>query len=308
MAPTAEPFLHLAVFYRDTAAYLSATVAFVREGLAASEPVAIAVPEPRLTQLRHALGGDAGNVKMLDIGLIGRNPGCIIPLVLRAFADEHETGRVRIIGEPIWPTRTEDEYPACVQHEALINTALAGRTVTLLCPYDESALTERAIVDARCTHPTLIGGGRYWTSSEYDPVGAWRRYNVPLTPGPEAVRWDFDRSLLPTVRSVVARHAGQLGLHRDLVPDFAVAASELMTNSVRHGDGRGTIHVWSTAGRVVAQVHDLGRMGDPLVGSRRIAPASHDGRGLLLVNQVAALVRMHLSDAGTTIRFEIDRG
>ena len=43
--------------------------------------------------------------------------------------DAHPDKHVRVIGEPIWPGRSDLEYPACVQHEALINRAFAVRDV-----------------------------------------------------------------------------------------------------------------------------------------------------------------------------------
>ncbi|HEX9499900.1 MAG TPA: MEDS domain-containing protein, partial [Mycobacterium sp.] len=51
------------------------------------------------------------------------------------------------------------EYPACVQHEALINMAFEGRGLTILCPYDTAHLGPRALVDARMTHPVLWPAG-----------------------------------------------------------------------------------------------------------------------------------------------------
>lgn len=89
----------------------------------------------------------------------GLNPGRIIPSVLRAFADAHQDVHVRIIGEPVWHGRTAVEYPACVQHEALINRAFAGRDVTILCPYDGRALSPDVIADAHATHPVVISSG-----------------------------------------------------------------------------------------------------------------------------------------------------
>ncbi|NEY36638.1 hypothetical protein GTU99_31595, partial [Streptomyces sp. PRKS01-65] len=150
-----DPFVHPALFYRDDEEYLRGTVPFVREGLAAGEPVAVAVPGERLALIREALGDAADGVRMLDMREAGRNPGRIIPGVLRAFADAQPEGRrVRIIGEPIWAGRSDTEYPACVQHEALINAAFQGRTVTILCPYDAHRLDERVLADAHATHPT----------------------------------------------------------------------------------------------------------------------------------------------------------
>lgn len=153
-----EPFAHPALLYRDEQEYLAGTVPFIHQRLDAGEPVA--VPEANLALIRTALGERPAQVRLLDMAQAGRNPGRIIPRVLRAFADAHSEGRVRIIGEPIWVGRTEAEYPACVQHEALINLAFKGREVTILCPYDASRLNETAQADALATHPTIIASGR----------------------------------------------------------------------------------------------------------------------------------------------------
>lgn len=45
-----------------------------------------------------------------------------------------------MINEPTWASRSDVEYPACVQHEALINNAFTGRDLAVLCPHDESRL------------------------------------------------------------------------------------------------------------------------------------------------------------------------
>src|SRR5690349_5948381 len=151
----AAAFAHPALLYRDTGEYLAGTLPFIRDGLAAGEPVAVAVPGPHLELLRDALGADAGRVRLLDMRVVGGNPGRILPGVLLAFANAHADRRVRIIGEPIWPGRTPVEYPACAQHEALINAAFAGRAATVLCPYDTGRLDPAWIRDSYRTHPVL---------------------------------------------------------------------------------------------------------------------------------------------------------
>ncbi|NUR39399.1 MAG: hypothetical protein HOV73_04880, partial [Streptomyces sp.] len=91
-------FVHPALFYRDAREYLDGTLRFVRDGLAVGEPVAVAVPGENLRLVRDGLGGDAEGVRLLDMREVGRNPGRIIPGVLRAFADAQAPGRrVRIV-------------------------------------------------------------------------------------------------------------------------------------------------------------------------------------------------------------------
>lgn len=302
-----EPFAHPALFYGDTRAYLAGTVPFVRAALAAGEPVAVVVPGEKLELIRDALGADGDGVRFLDMREAGRNPGRIIPGVLRAFADAQPPGRrPRIIGEPVWAGRGPAEYPACVQHEALINAAFRGRGITILCPYDTAALDPRALADAWATHPVVIEGAEERPSAAYDPEGVVARCNVPLPPvpadGPGVLRVAFDADRLSAVRHLATRHGGGLGLAGEALENLTLVAAELTTNSVVHGGGRGTLTVWAQDGQVLCEVRDGGRLTDPLAGRRPAARDQRGGRGLLLVNLVADLVRTHTSAEGTTIR------
>ncbi|MET9777552.1 anti-sigma factor RsbA family regulatory protein [Streptomyces sp. NPDC006367] len=304
-ATTDGAFVHPALFYRSERDYAFHTVAFVREGLAAGEPVAVAVPAPRLELIRAELGPDAGRVVLLDMTQAGRNPGRIIPKVLRAFADEHAPARVRIIGEPIWAGRSAAEYPACAQHEALINAAFAGRAATILCPYDTSRLDAEVLADARRTHPTVVAEGREEASGDYDWRAVVARYNEPLPVPPGTAVHSFGSSGLPGARRFAVERAASLGLGGQRLQDVELAVAELTTNSVVHGGGRGTLAVWAEEGQLVCQVHDAGRLTDPLAGRRPPERGQIGGRGLLLVHYVADLVRTHTADGGTTVRFQL---
>lgn len=301
-------FAHPALFYRGEEQYTAGTVPFVRAGLTAGEAVAVAVPGPRLELIRAGLGSGADGVRFLDMTEVGRNPGRIIPGVLRAFADAHAgSGRVRIIGEPIWPGRTAVEYPACVQHEALINSAFQDREVTILCPYDADRLEPGVLADARATHPVVIDEGAQLPSPAYDPQHVIARYNEPLPHPPGAARISFAAGELPKSRYFAVQEAERLGLAGVRLQDLTLAVAELTTNSVLHGGGSGTLRIWAEDERIVCEVRDHGRLTDPLAGRR---PSSRDqpgGRGLLLVHYVADLVRVHTAEDGTTIRFYLAR-
>ncbi|MEU8322365.1 anti-sigma factor RsbA family regulatory protein [Nonomuraea sp. NPDC048881] len=302
MTPS-EAFAHPALFYRTEQEYTQQTVAFLREGLAIGEPAAVAVPGPNLELIKTGLGADAEGITFLDMTDVGRNPGRIIPRVLRGFADRHPHGRVRIIGEPIWAGRSAAEYPACAQHEALINAAFEGRAATILCPYDEGRLDAEVIADARITHPTVISNGREEASDAYDWRAVVARYNEMLVPAADAAVFSFTDPQLPAVRQFAVAHAMRLGLTGQRLGDAELAVAELTTNSVRHGGGQGTLAVWSEAGQFVCEVRDAGRLSDPLAGRRPPDPTQLGGRGLLLVHYVADLVRVHASEDGTVIRF-----
>jgi anti-sigma regulatory factor (Ser/Thr protein kinase) len=303
MRPVTEPFVHPALFYRGVQDYLAGTMPFIREGLKVGDPVAVAVPGPNLRLLRAELGESADQVRLVDMTQAGRNPGRIIPGVLRGFADAHPHGRVRIIGEPIWPGRSDNEYPACVQHEALINLAFTGRAVTILCPYDAEALHPRVLADAAATHPLLIDDEGDRPSAEYAPERIRQVYDVPLPePADQPALLAFDETNLSQVRALVVEHARQAGLAADRVMDVELAVNEMAANSLAHGGGAGDLRIWSQDPYLICEVRDTGFISDPLVGRHPVTPDRLGGRGVLLVNQLSDLVRLHTRPGGTTVR------
>ncbi|MEU1912581.1 anti-sigma factor RsbA family regulatory protein [Streptomyces massasporeus] len=300
-----DPFAHPALFYRDEQEYLDGTLPFVHDGLDAGEPVAVAVPGKNLALIRDALGDAAGAVRLLDMREAGRNPGRIIPGVLRAFADAQPADRrVRIIGEPVWAGRSDTEYPACAQHEALINAAFRGRTATIMCPYDVARLPEHMVADAYATHPAVIHPGSRTArdNDAYAPEDVVSRYNEPLAPVQDALTFSFVSDSLSHARHVAVGEGARLGLTGVKLDDLALATAELTTNSVVHGGGSGVLRVWAEDGYVVCEVRDEGQLADILAGRRPVPREQRGGRGVLLVNLIADLVRVHRSETGTTVR------
>lgn len=304
-AASPDPFVHPALFYAGSREYLAGLIPFIEDGLAAGDPVAVAVPGPNLRVLRAALGSAAEQVRMLDMTEAGANPGRIIPGVLRAFADAQPDRHVRIIGEPIWAGRTEVEYPACAQHEALINYAFTGRHVTILCPYDTAGLDEQVIADARATHPVLIDHMGARPSSDYDPERIIAGYNEPLVAPPSAAEFRIDSVTLAGVREFAHAQACDVGLSDARLGDLALAVTELATNSVKYGGGCGTLRIWADADDLICEVTDAGLLTDPLAGRRPAGPAQSGGRGLLLVHHIVDLVRVHTSSGGLTVRIHL---
>ncbi|MGI5201946.1 anti-sigma factor RsbA family regulatory protein [Spirillospora sp. CA-108201] len=300
-----DAFTHPALFYRGDEEYLAGTVPFIRAGLDEGDPVAVAVPGARAALLTGALGAAGSRVTWIDMAKAGRNPGRIIPGVLRHFADRHAAGRVRIVGEPVWPGRSDTEYPACAQHEALINLAFAGRAVTILCPYDAARLDPTAIADARATHPVVIDRCGARPSGDYAPHRVIGDYNLPL-PEPAAaagaVAMSFDIGALPLVREFACRWGARFGLGAAAVGDLELAVNELAANSCLHGGGTGTARLWPENGHVVCEVSDAGTISDPLAGRRPADMSPNGGRGILMVNHLADLVRVHTGPGGTAVR------
>ncbi len=299
-----RPFTHQALFYRSDEEYLVGTLAFLREGLAAGEPVLAALPGARLAVVRAELGRDQHRVRLVDITLAGRNPGWIIPGVLRMFADgyQHTGARVWMLSEALWPGRSATEYPACVQHDALVNLAFAGRPVTVMCPYDAARLSPSVLADAATTHPWLVDAKGERPSRAYAPERILRAYNLPLDQPPDACTLDFHLGNVASARAFAGINAVRSGLSPGRLSDLELAIGELAANSIRHGGGQGTLGVWAAEGHVVCEIRDSGHLTDPLAGRRPVDLSMDGGRGLLLANQLADLVRIHTSPRGTVVR------
>ncbi len=308
-ASAAGTLEHDALFYTDAASYRSGCLDFVRTGLEQDEPVLVAVPQPGLGLLRSALSeAESARVRTADMAQAGRNPGRIIGTVLTAFVREHAGRRVRVIGEPIWAGRTEDEYPACAEHEALINVALGDAPAYILCPYDVRRLNRAWLTDATRTHPTLAADGERWASPAYtDPVALAAYFDQPPEPAPpEADVLVIGPTTGPsTARRFVHDYAQATGMSEGRLRNLRTAVQELVVNTVVHAGGSGLLMIWTAGRQVVCQVQDGGRITDPLVGRRPPAPPEV-GHGLFTVHQVCDLVRVHRRRDGTLVRIHVN--
>ncbi len=301
---SAGSFVHRAFLYLTQQNYLDYLLAFISDAVVADQAVLVAVPGPNLAVLAQGLGQLAADVVMTDMTEVGRNPSRILGEVLSRFVEKHPAEPVRTIGEPIWPSRSDVEYPACVQHEALINRAFTGRDVTVLCPYDVSQLDPEVIADARRTHPVLWQNGILdHDNAAYAPEAMLARYNRPLLSDPTAVRYTA-RKLgdLAGARAFAGAYAQWFGLCPDQTADLQLIASELTTASLTHVGGTCRLALWRQDGHVVCEARDDGCLDDPLAGRRPYDSDSDRGRGLYVVNAVADLVRTYTTADETTIQ------
>lgn len=301
-----QGFLHSALVYRSERECGDHVTRFVAEGLAAGEPVLVAMPEANLATLRDELCGGPGRsrtgLRLADIAEIARNP-CRFLAVASSFAEEHPDRRVRIVSQLAWPGRSADELVACAQHEALVNGAFEGRPVTGLCLYDASRLDDDVLASARTTHPLLWSYGALQRSTEYAPDDALEACNQPLTANPRAVTYTVRKSAdLRPARSFAVDYAGWVGLPRDGIADLQLVATELATNSLTYADGACRLSFWREGEHLICEARDSGRLDDLLAGRLNPGSAGRASRGLFLVNALSELVRTHTTATGTTIR------
>jgi anti-sigma regulatory factor (Ser/Thr protein kinase) len=303
-AGTVGGYRHEAFLYSGLPEFLSGTVSFIRRAVSAGDPALVVVSAAKIDLLRQQLGGEAGHVAFADMADVGGNPARIIALWQAFVQDNAGVSQLCGIGEPIYPDRSPIELAECQLHEALLNVAFdAAIPLWLLCPYDLEALAADVIDEAQRTHPFVARKDQRQASSVFEPIDPAGPFDRPLPPPPSGVAAvSFGSGDLRRLRAIVAGRAGQAGLEKDAATGMVLAISEIASNSIRHGGGRGELRVWSEGRILVCEVSDRGHITSPLVGRVRPTRDAGGGAGLWLANQLCDLVRISSSARGTTVR------
>lgn len=297
---------HPALLYQDEEEFLAAMVPFVREGLEDAEPVVLVLGREELAALRREIGEDAPGLEMADTREWHPHPS----LRLRAFHDrvtrELDRGatRVRLAGEPAWPSGPPEFVVEWERYESALNVALAGMPVTLVCAYPTSRLDPAITESAFRTHPLIeMGGGR--PSDRYEDPRTYVGRRVAPRSAPSASTLLEAPVDVSAARRLVRERAERLGLDPERAVDVSVAASELLSNAVRHGGGPGTVAMWAQDGRVFCEVSDAGRgIPDALAGYRPPELSQMSGRGLWIARQLVDLLQVFHGRDGTTVRLQ----
>jgi anti-sigma regulatory factor (Ser/Thr protein kinase) len=306
---TPATFHHEAVFYSGEKEFVERSRRFVEEGRERDEAVLVMVGSRKLDLLREALGSRAEGVHFTDMEVVGRNPARIIPAWSRFVADHAGNGRMRGIGEPIWPGRNPSELSECQLHESLINLAfVAADDFRLICPYDTSALPDDVIAEARRSHPVVSHERGEHASQDYcgiDTVAA--RFSEPLPEPPlDAEQLSVTMSALRNARRLVRARAQEAGLG-ERSDDLALAVNEVLSNSIHHARDDGVLRVWQEADGLVCEVRDGGHIVQPLIGREEPAIGQIGGHGIWLVNLVCDLVQVRSSPHGSVVRMQMNR-
>jgi anti-sigma regulatory factor (Ser/Thr protein kinase) len=287
-------FRHEALFYEGDPDFLARTVPFIEAGISQGDAVLVAVPEPRLSALRTTLPTSTDRVTFADMALVGRNPGRLISLWDQFVrAQSGRPGAIRGVGEPIWGGRTEDEIVECEIHERLLDLAFSNfDELHFICAYDSAFLPADIVSRVTIAHDHPL------TDSDV--------LRAPMRPAPTGTyRRAFHAVDIRAVRHDLADLAKHVGLSGSQSEDLVLAANEIVTNSVLHGGGQGTLLAWIDGDSVVCEISDRGHITDPLAGRRRPPTDEEGGRGLWLAHQLCDLVQVRSDPEGTVVRLRM---
>jgi anti-sigma regulatory factor (Ser/Thr protein kinase) len=303
-------YRHEAFFYAGDHEFMVGTLDFLHTAIAASEPTLVVLGAPKIRALKSALGAAADQVTFADMAAVGANPARIIPAWQDFTAMSARPGRrLRGIGEPIWATRSPAELSECQRHEALLNVAFAEADPDfwLMCPYDTNTLDREVLDEAARNHPYLRTSHGEVASRSFPGVEVLAApFAAPMVAGPPgASTMEFATGDLHDVRAFVSVRASRLDLDAERVADLVLAVDEIATNSIRHGQGAGTLRMWTEGATVICEVRDRGRIVEPLADRTRADEYGEGGRGLWIANQLCDLVQIRTFATGSVVRLHM---
>jgi anti-sigma regulatory factor (Ser/Thr protein kinase) len=193
-------------------------------------------------------------------------------------------------------------WDSWIRYEAIFNAAFTGRPVSVLCTYD-SRVVPKPVVDAvRRAHPHLLSDGRHENPDYQEPADVLRRFQAEPEPLPEL----HDLPVDGDPRALRGALSGELA-DADVAPDRAqgmiLAASEVVVNAARHGDGVRRIRVGGGHGTFACEISDRGGgLKDPLAGYVPPSAPAANGAGLWAARQLTRRLDLAPSpDGGLTV-------
>lgn len=298
--------VHRGVCYADEEHLARRLAPELRAALDRGDAVAAALDDPTRAAVTDALGPAAGEVDFVDTSRPARIDA--FQLVARRAALVQRRARAgqgsTFVGQNQPHLGLGDDY--WLRLEAALQVALADLPVTLLCPYPQ----ENEAAALRAVHGEIVetDGASHANPEVRDPADVALAAAAPPLPelGAPDVTLTATPSTLGDLRRRLVALLDEAGAPPD--PDLVYAVSEVATNSVEHGEGRGTVAVWARAATadepasVVCEVTDTGLLHDPFPGVRPPRLDQIRGRGLWLARTLCEAVDVRVDATGTRVR------
>jgi anti-sigma regulatory factor (Ser/Thr protein kinase) len=303
-----EAYRHDAAVYHSPEEFLAVALPFVRDGLAAGEPVLVALPPALAELVVGALPDGHDGVSVVPYDDLYRRPARGVQALERLLTSQTipDAGHVRVLGATPLPAARTSWQP-WARFEAYLTSSLAASPAWLLCLFDGQVASPEVLDDVRRTHPHLV-----------DPTTG-RRTNPTWEMGASFLRDSMSReepedTTAPAVtvtdpsphdvRRLVATAAAGTRLSESDRLDLVTAASEIATNAHQHGRPPVVVRIWSEDDLLTVRVRDAGiGPDDPSVGLAGVdrAPGA-GGMGLWLANLLCSEVTMRVDPEGFEVR------
>jgi anti-sigma regulatory factor (Ser/Thr protein kinase) len=300
-------YRHVAAGFRDPGAMIDFAERAVSSAARLNEVVWAVVDPTSERELHRRLGPAHARVVFADPG--GAHSYSAQTIVARRVMRLHTAtaggARATVVVQHGSPPEGEPGHRCRV--DAGCNAALEGMAATLICLYplgDDG----RMAPDAYWNHPELLAGDTTHPNPDYLPPDRVFAANpTPPAPplGPATGESGFGPGQsLRAVRAEAERYGTMADLGARRSQGLVLAVCELVNNSIEHGAGHGTVSWWVLGDRVVAQVHDAGRMCGAPPGLGPPEWAAPRGRGVWMARRVSETVHIWTGRDGTYARCE----
>jgi anti-sigma regulatory factor (Ser/Thr protein kinase) len=305
-SPRDGEFSHQALIYESAEGLADVALPFVREGLDAGEPVLVRIRRDNARSLTQGLRDDAREVDIAAAEDFYETPARTRAKLLD-WVDRNDGGgqRVRVLGEPPWPLRSEAGVREWERYEAVVNVVFWCFDACFGCLYDQQSLPPEVVDSAAATHPVLTHPDGSGESSAYSrPELFCERLNAqtPTRTGHPAIQMPFDLGNLDAVRSLVESEGAAVGLRGDRLVDHTIAVDEVATNAIQHGASPARLKLWREPAEIVWEVSDTGAgIRDPLAGQIAPGPTALRGRGLWMARMICDALEFRTDQDGTVV-------
>jgi anti-sigma regulatory factor (Ser/Thr protein kinase) len=294
-------FRHTALVYDSQDEYLAVAVPFLTEGLEAGEGAIVAHTKPGLAVMREALGPAAAEVTFVDVSSAYTRPAQALVAYHDVYAQQlRKTATLRAVADVQFGPDPA-EWDLWTGYEAVFNRSFAHLPAWVLCSYNTNGTPEPIIEGVWQTHPEVVDGDMWTTSTDYqDPADLLRRLTPAPTPLPDLRPIAFGRGL-DEFRERLARELVIESVSEAKALDMLLAATEVAANAIEHGGGVEAVRVGRAQGRFVCEIVDRGSgFDDPTAGY--LAPREGIGTGLWVARQLTWQSEFFRSESGFTAR------
>lgn len=314
-AATPDPFRHLAVLYRGVEELLDTLAPLLRASVTRGDLIWVAVDDATRDAIQRRLGNAAFGFVFGEPGqpysYSGQTTAARRADHLRTMIGDGRAALIlsdaAIVGGSDGDSFAPELWSVV---DASCNLALSGMPVTLICLCDAERTSDDTERFCYWNHPELFVGATTSPNPRFRPP-ADVLASIPAPPapalGPPSQRQPFANgtTTLRGIRAWTKRHGLEAGLDPARIDGLVLAVCELVSNSIEHGAGHGTLSWWVRPGRVVAQIHDPGHMSTTTPGLRRPDALSVRGRGIWLARQLCDILHLWSTEDGTHVRLEV---
>ncbi len=285
---TAPRLAHQAFLYDGPEQFATTMAPLVRAAAERGDRVVVAVKRPSVEALLAELGDTPAGVELHDTREWHPRPVHRLMAIQRAGADLRPGVGLLALSEPIW-SGSEASRREWARYESTVNVALADMPLHFICLYDRSELPQAALDHWLSAHPEVVDGAVACPCATFEPPERLvRELDAGGATAPPRDHYDIafggDHHAF---RGLLAGLAVECGLGADRAEELVLAANEIVTNAVIHGEPPIAARCWVADGDFVCEISDGGQgVADPFAGWTLPPAGAEGGWGLALARRI----------------------